>query len=126
MNWGRNSAWSAALLLLALAGLAVAAAPEIPPPNGPVVDLVGVLDAPTRERLVQLILDVRQRTTAEIAILVVPSTAPETIEEYSVAVFDRWKIGKHGQDNGLLFLVAIRDRRMWITTPRITARKSTP
>ena len=116
MNWPRSSACGAALLLLILTGLAVAAGPEIPPPKGPVVDLVGVLDAPAKERLVRLILDVRQQTTAEIAILVVPSTAPATIEEYSVAVFDQWKIGKRGQDNGLLFLVAVQDRRMRITT----------
>jgi uncharacterized protein len=81
-----------------------------------VTDLAGILDSGTKERLVQLILDVQQRTTAEIAILTVPSTAPEAIEDYSVAIFDRWKIGERGKDNGLLFLVAVQDRRLWITT----------
>ena len=59
---------------------------------------------------------VRERTGAEIAVLVVPSTAPDSIEDYSIAVFDRWKIGQQGKDNGLLFLVAVQDRRMRITT----------
>lgn len=103
-------------ILLALPGIAFAAAPEIPSPAGPVTDLAGILDNGTKQRLLQVILDVRERTTAEIAILTVATTAPETIQEYSVAVFDRWKIGKRGQDNGLLLLVAVQDRRLWITT----------
>jgi uncharacterized protein len=81
-----------------------------------VTDLVGILDQDSQRRLSRLILDVRERTTAEIAILIVPSTAPDPIEDYSIAVFDRWKIGQRGKDNGLLFLVAIQDRRMRITT----------
>jgi uncharacterized protein len=103
-------------ILLALPGLASAAAPELPSPQDEVTDLARILDAGTKERLLQLIRDVRERTTAEIAILTVPTTAPETIQEYSVAVFDHWKIGKRGQDNGLLLLVAVQDRRLWITT----------
>jgi uncharacterized protein len=81
-----------------------------------VTDLAGVLDNATKGRLLQVILDVRERTTAEIAVLTVFTTAPETIQEYSVQIFDRWKIGKRGQDNGLLILVAVQDRRLWITT----------
>ena len=119
-GWSMRSphslAFSGWLVLLALASLASAAIPGIPSPQGEVTDLVGVLDAGARQQLTQLIREVRDRTTAEIAILIVPSTAPETVEEYSVAVFDRWKIGQRGKDNGLLFLVAIQDRRLWITT----------
>ncbi len=103
-------------ILLVLPALASAAAPELPSPAGPVTDLAGILDNGAREHLLQIVLDVRERTTAEIAILIVPTTAPETIQDYSVAVFDRWKIGKRGQDNGLLFLVAVQDRQLWITT----------
>ena len=112
----RRLAFGVVPILLALLGLASAAGPELPLPAGPVTDLAGILDKDTTERLLQVILDVRERTTAEIAILTVPTTAPETIQEYSVAVFDRWKVGKRGQDNGLLFLVAVGDRRLWITT----------
>ena len=104
------------LALLIYPGSAPAAAPDIPSPTGPVMDQVGVLDAGTREGVTQLIQEVRDRTTAEIAILIVPSTAPETIEEYAVAVFERWKIGQRGKDNGLLILVATQDRRLRITT----------
>jgi uncharacterized protein len=116
MSWVRKFAFCAWLVLLIFSGLASAAALELPSPAGPVTDLARIVDSGTKERLLQVILDVRERTTAEIAILTVPSTAPEPIEQYSVAIFDRWKIGKRGQDNGLLFLVAVQDRRLWITT----------
>jgi len=116
MSWVRKFAFCAWLVLLIFSGLASAATLELPSPAGPVTDLARIVDSGTKERLLQVILDVRERTTAEIAILTVPSTAPEPIEQYSVAIFDRWKIGKRGQDNGLLFLVAVQDRRLWITT----------
>lgn len=112
----RSLAFAFWLAFLALPGLAPAAAPELPSPTGPVTDLAGVLDAGTRQQLTQIIQQVQERTGAEMAILVVPSTQPLTTEEYSVAIFDRWKIGKRGQDNGLLFLVAVQDRQLRITT----------
>lgn len=116
MAWLGSLALCAWLVLLAAPGQANAATPQVPSPAGPVTDIAGILDPGTRQRLLQIIQETRERTTAEIAILTVSSTAPETIEEYSVAVFDRWKIGKRGQDNGLLFLVAVQDRRLRITT----------
>ena len=116
MRFPRDLACGILLILLTLPALAMAAGPEIPSPQGEVTDLVGILDGGTRQELTRLIREVRDRTTAEIAILIVPTTSPETIEDYSVAVFDRWKIGQRGQDNGLLFLVAIQDRRLRITT----------
>lgn len=116
MRSPRSLAFGLWLILLIVPGLASAAGPDIPSPQGEVTDLVGILDGGTRQELTRLIREVRDRTTAEIAILIVPTTLPETIEEYSVAVFGRWKIGQRGQDNGLLFLVAIQDRRFRITT----------
>ena len=104
------------LILLLFPGSALAVSVTIPSPAGPVTDLVGILDQDAMRHLTQVIQEVRERTTAEIAVLIVPSTAPDPIEDYSIAVFDRWKIGQKGKDNGLLFLVAVKDRRMWITT----------
>jgi uncharacterized protein len=45
-------------------------------------------------------------------VLIVPSTQPEPIEAYSIRVADAWKVGRKGQDNGVLFLVAKNDRKM--------------
>jgi uncharacterized protein len=104
------------LVAVGFAGQVFAASSALPSPTGPVTDLVGLLDEGTRQRLTQYLDQVRERTGAEVAVLVVASTAPDTIEEYSTAVFDQWKIGQRGKDNGLLFLVAVQDRRMRITT----------
>lgn len=117
MRCRRSLALFACLLAAAaFAGQVVGASPVLPSPTGLVTDVVGVLDRETRERLTQYLAQVRERTGAEMAVLVVASTAPDTIEAYSMAVFDQWKIGQRGTDNGLLFLVAVQDRRMWITT----------
>jgi uncharacterized protein len=116
MSWPRRFALAAWLILLALAGPAIGAGIELPSPAGPVTDLAGILDRGTTARLLRVIREVQERTGAEIAILTVPSTGPEPIQAYSVAIFDAWKIGKRGQDNGLLFVVAVQDRRLWITT----------
>jgi uncharacterized protein len=108
--------WAWLLILAGLVAAGSGAAAEIPPPAGPITDRAGVLAQDARQRLVRILDEVRERTGAEIAVLVVPSTAPDSIEDYSIAVFDRWKIGQQGKDNGLLFLVAVQDRRMRITT----------
>ncbi len=107
---------AAVLLSCALVFPAWPASVPIPVPSSPVVDQAGILDPSTRDQLLRIIGDVRERTTAEMAILIVRSTAPESIEDFSIAVFDRWKVGQRGKDNGLLFLVAVQDRRMRITT----------
>ena len=108
--------WAGLLILAALVAVGASGAAEVPPPADPITDRAGVLGQDARQRLARILDDVRARTGAEIAVLVVPSTAPDTIEDYSIAVFDRWKIGQQGKDNGLLFLVAVQDRRMRITT----------
>jgi len=117
MDWRRD------LRLLAICGIllivparAAGAPPDFPAPAGPVTDRARILDQGTMQQLEQIIENVRARTTAEIAILTVATTGPLPISDYAVGVFDAWKIGKRGQDNGLLFLVAVEDRRMWITT----------
>lgn len=103
------------LLFLPFVTPAFAQEVAIPRPRGFVSDYAGVIDEPTKTTLIKLIEGVERRTTAEIAVLTVESTQPLDAFQYSVRVFDRWKIGKKGKDNGVLFLVAVKDRRMWIT-----------
>jgi uncharacterized protein len=111
-------------LALALAWLAVVAAapaecgePALPTaPPGRIADLARVIDAGTTARLTQMFQEVERRTGAEIAILTVPSTQPEPLSDYAVRVFERWRVGKKGQDTGVLVVVAVQDRRVWITT----------
>lgn len=119
----RALAGAAAVLgCLALAPVAMAtppdslAAPPIPPPVGYVNDHAAVLDEPARAKLEGFLDQVQKKTGAEFAVLIVRSTEPLTPSEYKVKVFDQWKLGKKGQDNGLLMLVALDEREVRFET----------
>lgn len=86
----------------------------IPPLRSPVVDTTGTLDATQLQQLEQQALALQQRKGAQLQILIVPTTQPEAIEQYTQRVFDQWKIGRKGVDDGVLLLVAKDDRRVRI------------
>lgn len=104
------------ILLTLLASPASAQEAVIPQPINYVSDYAGVIDDSTETYLNSLLKELEEKTTAEIAVLTVGTTAPLDIIDYGMAVFDQWKIGKKGEDNGLLFLSAISDRAMHIFT----------
>jgi uncharacterized membrane protein YgcG len=79
-------------------------------------DFAQVLDPATKAQLNALAAEVDQRTTAEIAVVVVHTTAPMTPKEYVTALFNYWGVGKRGSDNGVMVLLAIHDRRVEIET----------
>ncbi len=106
----------AVLLLLSLPALvAPAAEPPVPEHRGYVTDDAGAMGewAAKTETLCR---QIEAKTTAEVAVLTVRSTKPLPAQQYAQEIFDRWKIGKKGKDNGVLVLVAVDDRRMWIAT----------
>ena len=86
----------------------------IPPLSAHVTDLTGTLSASEREALEAKLADWETRTTNQLAVLIVPTTKPETIEEYSIRVAEAWKIGEKGKDNGAIFLIAKNDKQMRI------------
>lgn len=86
----------------------------IPPLDSPVVDTTGTLDAAQKQALEQQAVALQQRKGAQLQILIVPSTQPEDIAQYSTRVFDQWAIGRKGVDDGVLLLVAKDDRRVRI------------
>lgn len=108
--------WAKILVWLVLLGLPAGAQAPLPAPQGRVNDFAQVLDPSTTARLNALVAEVEQRTTAEIAVVVVPTTAPMTPKEYATALFNRWGVGKRGSDNGVMVLLAIDDRRVEIET----------
>ena len=79
----------------------------IPAAVGHVNDFAGVMDEASRAKLESFLAQVQEKTGAELAVLTVKNTSPETPEEYKVRVFQRWGLGKKGEDNGLLMLVAV-------------------
>ena len=88
--------WAKIIVLLVLLGLQAAAQEPFPAPQGRVNDFAQVLDPSTKAQLKALVAEVEQRTTAEIAVVVVHTTAPMTPKEYVTALFDRWGVGKRG------------------------------
>ena len=105
------------LCLLGLAWAAPALAQQlapIPPLDSPVVDTTGTLDAAQKQALEQQALALQQRKGAQLQVLVVPTTQPEDIAQYTTRVFDQWAIGRKGVDDGVLLLVAKDDRRVRI------------
>ncbi|MGH8714834.1 MAG: TPM domain-containing protein, partial [Casimicrobiaceae bacterium] len=86
----------------------------VPALTSAVTDLTGTLSAGERQGLETKLRDWQARTTDQLAVLIVPSTAPEAIEQYSIRVAEAWKIGQKGQDNGAILLIAKDDKRMRI------------
>lgn len=83
--------------------------PVIPDYQGYVTDAAGVLSNDTHAKLEAFLDQVQKKTGAQFAVLIVPSTAPLEPSDYKTRVFDRWKIGEKGKDNGLLLLIAMQE-----------------
>jgi uncharacterized membrane protein YgcG len=86
----------------------------VPALSARVTDLTGTLSNEQRAALERTLKHFEEQYTAQIAVLLLPSTAPEAIEQYSMRVVEAWKLGKKGVDNGLLLLVAKNDRKVRI------------
>ena len=86
----------------------------VPPLSGRVVDQTGTLSSDTIASLTQTLKDLQARKGSQIAVLIVPTTAPETIEQYSIRVAEAWKIGRKKIDDGALLVVAKNDRKLRI------------
>ena len=84
----------------------------IPPLRARVTDLTQTLSASEQQALEAKLAAWERDTGNQMAVLMVPSTQPEPIEAYSIRVAEAWKIGRKGQDNGVLFLIAKNDRKM--------------
>lgn len=78
----------------------------VPPLKGHVNDLAGMLTQNQRSTLENVLTEYETRTGSQIAILLLDSTAPEAIEQYSIRVADVWKLGRKGVDDGVILLVA--------------------
>lgn len=107
----------AAAVLLTLVAVRAAAAPApLPTPLGLVSDFAGVLDAATEARLTNRIRELKQKTGSEIAVVTVRTTQPDPVAERAVRLAEAWKPGDPAKDNGVLFLVAVDDRELFIAT----------
>lgn len=104
--------WLVLCLALGL-GQAWAQVP-VPVLKSRVTDLTGTLDAASRQSLETRLAQLEQAKGAQLAVLLVPTTQPETIEQFSLRVAETWKLGRKGVDDGVLLLVAKNDRTLRI------------
>jgi uncharacterized protein len=100
--------------LLAFASAVAAQPAEVPYLTGRVVDNAEILSADTRRRLTDTLRRHEQKTSNQVVVLSVPTIHGESVEEYAVRVFEQWKLGKKGKDNGVLVVIVPQDRRMRI------------
>ena len=103
-----------AVFLLCMPAWACAQQAAIPRFDSPVVDVTGTLDAASKQRIEQQALALQQRKGSQLQVLVVASTAPETIEQYAVRAFESFRLGRKGVDDGVLLVVAKDDRKVRI------------
>ena len=100
-----------ALLAAAILCWVAVAAAQIPVPalTGRVVDQTGTLSPAQQATLEQTLATFEARKGTQIAVLLVPTTAPEAIEQFSIRVADRWKLGRKKVDDGAILIVAKDD-----------------
>ena len=116
IRWVASIAAGAALLF-ALAG-AAAAEVAVPPLRAHVTDLTGTFSTSQIQTLDSRLRDFERAQGSQIAVLLLPSTQPETIEEYSIRVAEAWKIGRAKVDDGVILVVAKNDRKLRIEVGR--------
>ena len=98
--------------MFVLAAAAAAAQQPVPPLTGHVVDSTATLSAEAIEALEQKLTAFEERKGSQIAVLLVRTTAPESIEPYALRVAEQWGIGRSGVDDGVVLVIALEDRRM--------------
>ncbi len=86
----------------------------VPPLAARVTDLTGTLDAAQTRALESRLAQFETQKGSQIAVLIIPTTQPETIEQYGIRVADAWKLGRKGIDDGALLLIAKNDRTLRI------------
>jgi uncharacterized protein len=107
------------LILSTLICLNMAVSPEagavkFPSPKGYVNDYAGVLSPGTRSEVEYLSEEIEKKTGAELVVVTIDTTSPLAIEQYAVELFQEWGIGKAEKDNGILILMAVKDRKVRI------------
>jgi uncharacterized protein len=93
--------------------IAVAQVP-VPPLTGRVIDQTATLTAEQKTALEQTLQAFEARKGSQLAVLMVPTTAPETIEQYALRVAEQWKLGRKKIDDGAVLVVAKADRALRI------------
>jgi len=109
-----NAARASLLALLLCWAASALALVAVPPLTGRVVDQTATLNSSDIASLTQTLKDLETRKGSQIAVLIVPTTDGEAIEQFSLRVAEAWKIGRKKIDDGALLVIAKNDRRLRI------------
>ncbi|MDX1251066.1 MAG: YgcG family protein [Gammaproteobacteria bacterium] len=113
----RKSVFSFLFVLVSFLWLLPAVADDlvpVPPLQARVTDLTGTLTPQQQAQLERTLSAFEAQKGSQIAVLIVPTTQPEAVEQYGIRVAEQWKLGRKGIDDGALLLVAKDDRAMRI------------
>ena len=118
-SWSRLAATQTLLLACLLAAPAPRAFGAIPPdallerlkPQGFVNDFAGALSPQERDAMAQLLRDLEHKTTVQVAVVTLDSLEGGQIDDFTHKLFNRWGVGQKGKDNGVMLLVALKDRK---------------
>lgn len=102
------------LALLLFGSVAAFADVAVPALSGRVVDRTMTLSQGEQSALDGTLRDFEARKGSQVAVLIVPTTAPETIEQFSIRVAEAWKIGRKKVDDGAILVIAKDDRKLRI------------
>ena len=109
-----NRILTALFILLFLPALISAKELAVPEMKGPVNDLANVLSMQEKQKIERFLASVNTQTGVQIAVLTVNSLSGSSIEDYSMRVVEKWKLGKADTDSGVLLLIAVNDRTLRI------------
>jgi uncharacterized protein len=104
----------AVLLLLVMAALPALADPQLPALTGRIVDQAGMLGASDEAAIHKKLADLEEKTTDQLVVVTLDSLQGYAIEEFGVALGRAWQIGQQGKNNGVLLIVAPKERKVRI------------
>ncbi len=102
------------VLLIALLSTVPTWSLDVPPLTGRIVDLAHVVPQSLSDQLTAELKSHEEQTSNQVAVLILPSLEGEPLEDYSHRVATTWKLGRKGTDNGVLLLVALKERKVRI------------
>jgi len=98
-------------LVVAIGTGGIVFAQDFPEPVGYVNDFAELLSSGTRAQLEAQLNQLEEDTTAEVAVVTITTLDGEPVEYYANELFNEWGIGQKGEDNGILFLIALEERQ---------------
>ncbi len=103
------------LVLVLFVTVVSAQSAEVPPrPKGRVSDYTSTLTPSELRNLEDILAEFERQTTNQIAVLIIQTLAGDSLEDYSIRLAEKWRIGQEGRDNGVILLIVKQDRKIRI------------